>query len=447
MSVSPILKLIAFVLFIPEELSFSLFQFRLTWIRLVLFLFTPVLLVRFSHLLASRKCHLVFSDVLIALTGVWMIVSPAMLFDLGYSLHHSAPIAMEFCGGYFAARTLLSQRGQALSFINLLCHVIAIVALLGILDALTDRPLIHDFLRQLNGLPMLTEGDGVLEHRAGILRAMGPIDHPILYGAVCGIGFLVAIASPIRAKGPTIAACGVGALLSLSSAPIQGAFLGIGLLAYDMVFSRFRGRWRFLIVIGLLGIATLYAFTSSPFASLFGRLNFNPQTYWVRLMQWEMGGAVVRDSPWLGVAFEWPEIVARMPYFVPNPSIDSLWLNLALIYGIPGAVLVALSMVGVTCHPTRGRGVNLTMQESKLATALSIVIFIIILLGFTVDFWEASWILIGLVVGARAHLGDLGLQRSSSSFTKTREVARSRPSLQIKRGRDDNAPEVCSCPR
>ena len=80
-----------------------------------------------------------------------MIVSPAVVVDLGYSLHHSAPYAVEFCGGYLAGRVLLSERGQALSFVNLMCHVIAIVAFVGVLDALAGRPITHDFLRQLTG--------------------------------------------------------------------------------------------------------------------------------------------------------------------------------------------------------------------------------------------------------------------------------------------------------
>ena len=100
-----------------------------------------------------------------------------------------------------------------------------------------------------------------------------------------------------------------------------------------------------------------------------------------------------------------------MPFFVFQ-SIDSLWLYLALVYGIPGAVLVGLSMVGAAFYPASGRGVNLTMEESKLATTLGILIAVVVLLGFTVDFWGTSWMLVGLLVGVRAHLADLGSHRA-----------------------------------
>jgi len=38
---------------------------------------------------------------------------------------------------------------------------------------------------------------------------------------------------------------------------------------------------------------------------------------------------------------------------------------------------------------------------------LGIIIFLIILAGFTVHFWGSTWILIALLVGLRAHLGEL----------------------------------------
>jgi O-antigen ligase len=417
-SFSPALKLIALVIFLPLELSFYIFDFRLTLIRLVLFLLTPILFVQFGQSLASKKHHLLLSDVLILSAGIWMIVSPAVVVDLGYSLHHSAPSAVEFCGSYFATRVLLSRRGQALSFINLMCHVIAIVALLGVLDALTSRPLTHDIVQQLTGFPNVI----VLEHRLGVVRAMGPIDHPILFGIVCAIGLLLAIASPVRAKGLTIVGCGLGVLVSLSSAPIQGAILGLGLLAYDGLLARLRSRWLLLLGVVALGFAASYAFTASPLDFLFGHLLIDSSSYWVRVFQWNTVGIVVLNSPWFGIAFQWPQIVHQLQFFALE-SVDSLWLLLALTYGIPGAVLVGLSMVSATWHPTSGRGVNLTMQESKLATTLGIAIAVVALLGFTVDFWEASWIFIGLLVGIRAHLADLGSQHSSR-LTKADQAAR-----------------------
>ncbi len=433
-SISPALKLIAFAFFLPEELSFYLFEFRLTLIRLVLFLLTPVLLVHFIQLLVSGRRHLVFSDILIVLTGAWMIISPAVVVDLTYSLHHSAPNAVEFCGSYLAGRVLLSERGQALSFVNLLCHVIAIVAFLGVLDILAGRSIIHDFLGPLTGYRHIGEAN-----RLGLFRAMGPLDHPIIFGTVCGFGFLLAVASPIRAKGLTIAASGLGVLSSLSSGPIQGVIFGLGLLAYDRILPRFRGRWLLPIGIGALGIGALYAFGASP-ALVFCHLGLDCASYWIRVLEWNNSLPFVLNSPWVGIAFQWMETAGEAGRGNALGSIDSLWLFLALVYGIPGAVLVALSMVSAACYPASGRGVNLTMAESKIAVTLGVLIAVIVLVGFTVDFWEESWMLIGLLVGVRAHLADLGSQRapSGSVFVRKSADGHHRRPLGGKRAADDN---------
>jgi hypothetical protein len=114
-------------------------------------------------------------------------------------------------------------------------------------------------------------------------------------------------------------------------------------------------------------------------------------------------------------------MVKQMPFFVQT-SIDSLWLYLALVYGIPGAVLVGLSLISATCYATTGRGVNLTADEAKMATTLSVIIIVIALLGFTVDLWESTLILIGLLAGLRAHFADQGLTYSSRP-TKTGQQA------------------------
>ena len=87
-------------------------------------------------------------------------------------------------------------------------------------------------------------------------------------------------------------------------------------------------------------------------------------------------------------------------------------------------------MVGAAYYPASGRGVNLTIEESKLATTLSVLIVLVVLLGFAVDFWEASWMLVGLLVGVRAHLADLACQRSSTvAKTDLGGAARQRSSL------------------
>ena len=415
------LKLIALTMFLPGELSFYILGFRLTLIRLILFVLFPVFLIRFGQSVLAGKRQLLFCDVMVILTTVWMIIAPTIVVDLAYSLNHSAPFAVEFCGSYFAGRILLAKHGQALSFINLLCHVIAIVALLGVPDILTGGPVTHNILQSLTGYDAISEAwrtEGGF--RDGLFRATGPIDHPILFGIVCAVGLLLAVTSPIQAKLFTIGACALGVLSSLSGAPIQAAVLGLGLLTYDRILARLRNRWWLLIGGSAVAIGASYIVSSQPVAFVLTHLLFEADSFWIRLYQWSTIGTIIMTSPWVGIAFRLDEVARTMPFFV-FPSVDSLWLFLGYVYGIPGAILVGLSMIGAIWHPASGRGVNLSVDEFKLAKTLGILIALAALLGLTVDFWEATWMLLALLIGVRAHLADLGLQRPSTLVNVPRQ--------------------------
>jgi hypothetical protein len=148
-------------------------------------------------------------------TGASIVAAATIVADFGSAIHHNAPAAAEYCGGYFSTRVLLSKPGQALKFVGLLCHVIAIVGLFAIPDVLGNGPVIHKMLG--HHYVMATQ------HRWGLARAAGLLDHPILLGIVCAVGLLLATGSAVRAKWPIIAACGLGTFLSLSGGPWQAA--------------------------------------------------------------------------------------------------------------------------------------------------------------------------------------------------------------------------------
>ena len=409
--VSLSLILIALVIFVPEELSFQVFGFRLSWIRFVLFLLTPVLAIRLGQLIATGKSRLLAPDIFVVLTGAWMIGASTAVSGLEDALHHHAAGVAEISGSYLATRVLLSQRGQALSYVNLLCHVIAVVALFSIPDALMGGPVTHDLLGQVFVNP---------ERRWGIVRASGPLEHPILFGMTCTIGFLLAVASQIRAKRLTMAACGVGTFLSLSGAPMQGAVLGLGLFAYNRFFASVRYRWWLLIATAALAYEAAGLFSSQPLAFVLGHFLFDADSFWSRVYQWNTVGPIVLNSPWVGIGVDLREKAAELSVFVTG-SVDSLWLYQALTYGIPASILLGLSMISVIVYPASGSGVNLTREESKLATTLGVVIALIVLLGFTVDLWGSSWMLAGLLMGIRVHLVDLGRTASPETLMMKRQ--------------------------
>jgi hypothetical protein len=188
-------------------------------------------------------------------------------------------------------------------------------------------------------------------------------------------------------------------LLSLSSAPQQCAIMGVGLLVYGRILARERWKWRALEIGASLLAASLFLSTDTPFGHLFDIFTINPETGYYRLYIWKMIGPAILQNPFFSVD---PTTVDY------RGSIDSVWLVLAGTYGLPCSILTGLSMLGACSLPTDPARARLRTEESRLGMALSIVIFMITYMGFTVDLWGITWILVGLLVGVRAHLGELG---------------------------------------
>ena len=297
-----VLTLIAFGLFIPEELSFYLFGLRLTVIRLIFLLLAPVLLVKGVKKFSTGLYRFVPSDLFVIAAGFWLIYGPANIDGLLPALNHAGPTVLEFCLGYFVTRIMFCGSGAALSFANVLCRTIAVVALIGVLDPMTNHRFVHDLAAQLTA-PMHDIASWEDAYRLGLLRATGPVEHPILFGFVCTIGMLIAISIPIRGRLFVSVACGLGTMVALSAAPIQVMTMGLGLLSYDSLLSRNSYRWTILLVAGAVGLFAAFTMNNNPIGFVISNLTFSPQSGYYREWTWAMVEQYVSQSPWFGLGF------------------------------------------------------------------------------------------------------------------------------------------------
>ncbi len=402
------LYLVLVATFLPEALSFYIAGLRLTVIRLIFLAFTPFLAFRLLQQVAAGRYRFVPSDIVVPLTGVWMFLAPAASQDLQAALAHSGPVVLEFCGAYWTMRLLLTRHGEAITATSFLCGVIAVVAVLGILDPLLDQYFVHYWSNTLTGYGKpLPRG---LERRLGLLRGMGPLEHPILFGTACSVGLLLAAFTAVKTRRLKLLICGAGVFFSFSAAPIMGAILGCGLLLYDRVLVGIGCRWRALSSLLGGGAALLFLLHSAPFGFILRHLVlFDQGSGYDRLLQWQVtGGFLLQFSPWFGLGFEPIPDHLRFQMFSMSGSIDALWLNMALYCGIPGSILIGLSVITSMCLSTRSRGVRLQPDEARLGTAISVVLCAMIFVGFTTHFWGIDWVLFALLMGMRAHLSAFG---------------------------------------
>jgi hypothetical protein len=292
------LTLIGLTIFLPEGLSFYVFGLRLTATRLIFILLIPILCIRIGQSSAIGRFKFVSSDILFPISATWMILATSTVAGLSEAISHAGPVALEYLIGYFAVRVLLAERGQAFAFVNLICGAAAVVAIVGLLDPLTNSVFTHNAVDSLTGYQKIHQ----IDYRFGLLRAMGPLEHPILYGLTSSYALLLAISLPIRARKIIIVACSAGLIFSFSSGPTLVGVFGIACLIYDRLLHRFK--WRWVVVIGGLVSILLAVFlaSKSPLNFLIEHLIFDPESGWVRVLEWQTAGAVLSGSPWMGIA-------------------------------------------------------------------------------------------------------------------------------------------------
>lgn len=397
-SLPPSLKLILFSLFLPEATSFFIDGLRLTVTRLLLILLTPMVFSRLYAKCQAGRYRFVWSDVFVPASALWMFLGPAVTYGFLDTVVHSGPVVLEYLIAYLATRVLLTGNRQAEAFASLLCAILIVVALDACLDVVTGRYITRDVVEHLTGYQK-TWYLKPYDIRFGLLRAMGPMEHPILLGFVCSIGLMLAVAIAMPGRWLKIAVCALGVVISLSSAPEQTAAMGLAFLVYSRIFRNLPHKWLILSAGPVVVATVLFIATPTPFGHMFDLLTIEAQTAYYRLYIWNQVGPAILAHPWFTV----PD--AAYDY---HGSVDSVWLVLSLSYGIPCAAFTGLSMIGACSLPTDRPRAFLTEAASRLGTALGIIMFLIIFMGFTVHFWGTTWILIGLLVGLRAHLGELG---------------------------------------
>lgn len=392
------LKLIILSLFLPDQLSIFIAGLRLTEVRLVLLFLTPLVFLHLIKQFQSGRYRFVLSDLFVALTSLWMFVGPAVTDGFVESFVHSGPTVLEFLIAYMSTRLLLSKPNLALAFVNMLCIVLAVVGLTGLLDAATGDFFIRKLIAQF-GIPAHEWIINQDSFRFGLRRAAGPLEHPILFGFVCAIGFLFAISIKVRARKFCIFGCLLGVLLSGSTAPMQVTLMGISLFVYSKLFKSLSSKWILLWAAIAAFCGMIFMSTNTPFGHLIDFFTIDPSTGYYRLYIWRSVGPAILENPYFKV------LAGTYDY---SGSVDSIWLVLSLDYGMVCAILTALSMFGSCSRPTRGYRTNLPEVEKDVARTATIIILLAMFMGITVDLWGSSWVLLGLLVGLRASLGAAG---------------------------------------
>ncbi|MCK1731591.1 O-antigen ligase family protein [Bradyrhizobium sp. 142] len=414
------LKLLLVTIFLPEGLSFFIGDFRLSVARVLIFGASIAAISQLSQRAGKRAVVCVPSDILALAAGAWMMLAATAIDGLT-GLKGSGIEAITFTGAYLTFRYLLGPLDSSVRLARFSCKLMIVVVGIALLDPLNDQLFTYEFTKGITGYVKQGYEDALLQRaetffRDGSVRAMGPLEHSILFGALCvWFGALAFTTFKARAFGCFVAGIAfIGVYYSQAKGPMLGYIIGFGLAIFYAATPRFTARWKLVGLLVTAVLLTVFIFSASPVATLVRLSGVSPESAWARQAIWDTGIPVVLGSPVFGIGlngdWNWQANGALV-----SGSVDAFWLATAMTYGIPGSALILMTIVGSCWLGSIDRSHYLSPEERRLAVALGIVMTVFVFLGFIVHYWGTCWILIAVFAGMRANLAESAILRERAA--------------------------------
>ena len=415
-----LLKILMVAVFLPEGMSFFIGDYRFSPARTMLIIISGVVIARVSRR-STTPSVCVPSDIMALLAGIWMIVAALATGGVSSGFKGGAAQALEFSGGYYAFRYLLGPSDSSVRLVRFFCVLITVVIGVALLDPLTGQLYTYESVKGLTGyLKMAYEEAKASQsetiYRNGLVRAMGSLEHSILFGSVCTwFGALALITFPRRPLGWSVAAIAlIGCWFSQSKGPLLGYIIAIGLAVLYATTRQFPVRWKILAALVAFLLINVFLFSGSPIGTLMKLGGLSPEAAWYRQAIWHAAVPLVWNSPLFGIGltddWDWQSNSALV-----GTSVDTLWLAVAMMFGIPGSLLMLFTMVGAFWLGQVDKSEQLSREEQLLSVALGIIVTVAIFMGFTVHFWGVCWFLLGAFPGMRANLAEAAIVRGRKS--------------------------------
>ena len=390
----PMWLLLTGLLLIPASLNIHLSGdgLKFTPGRAVLaLLLLPSLLMLFR-----RSRHFIASDLFVFLASTWMVGSRLPYDGLN---HSAAAAALELFGGYFAGRAYFYGPRALKDFLRIFKVAIFLVVSIAVLDPLFRQNVVQVAVSIITQTPVPIPN----QERFGIIRAASTIEMAELYGTVCcaaGSIFLF-LESNRSARLFWAGLAFFGCLLSLSSGPILAFAIIIASYMYDLLLRQYSWRWKLVTAALALFLLLLSIVTQRPVSWLLSHLTLDPSTGYFRLYVFDYIAQQINASPLVGYGFG----SVGDDAFLSNVSVDSVWLVTGMRYGIPMVVLLFLAnLTAYASLVTRGRRRIADPFMARAATGFTQVIIVFMLVGITVHFWNATWMLWMVCLGIRGSI-------------------------------------------
>jgi hypothetical protein len=341
--------------------------------------------------------HFIASDLFVFLAATWMV--GCRIPDDGLN-QSAAAAALELFGGYFVGRAYFYGPRALKDFLRIFKVVIFLVITIAALDPLLGQNVVQVAVSIITQTPVPIPN----QERFGIVRAASTIEMAELFGTVCcaaGSIFLF-LESSKSARYFWAGLSFFGCILSLSSGPILAFAIIISSYVYDLLLRQYAWRWKLVNGVLALFLLMIFIVTERPVSWLLSHLTLDPSTGYFRMYVFQYIAQQINQSPLVGYGFG----SVGDDAFLSNVSVDSVWLVTAMRYGIPMAILLFLAnlMAYTSLLMSRARGRSADPFMAKAATGFTQVIMVFMLIGITVHFWNATWMLWAVCLGIRGSI-------------------------------------------
>lgn len=340
-----------------------------------------------------------FADFMIVFYGVWCALALGAVHSVSTAFQSGGIIFVETVGAYLLGRCFVRNADHFKSVVKVLFCAVSVVLPFAVIEVVTNQNVALSFFSSFFPTHVLAYNDP----RWGFRRVQTVFEHPILFGVSCG-AILALVHLVLGDSGSAFRRwirSGVvlsTAFLSLSAGPMTAMAAQIGLLSWNWIFRNVEQRWVIVwsLVAAMYAVVSLASNQSVPEFYL-SHFSFDKGSAYYRILIWHFGSGSAMNHPLFGVGFgRWDR-----PEWMPG-SIDMFWLYSAVLFGLPAGCAMMLAFLS-TVWPI-GLKKGLSSRELRYRTAFLIVMTGYFLVGWTVHFWNATYVLFLFLLGSGSWL-------------------------------------------
>lgn len=310
-----------------------------------LFLMVLILPLAF-RLLAGAYGKLIITDFLFVLHILWGAVAIATN-NPDQLVQQVGSVGVEFLGAYLMGRAYIRTPETFMALSRTLIVLVLCTTPFAIYEALTGQPLIIELIRKLPSITTVTIVS--IDRRMGLERVQSVFAHPIHYGLFCSVVFSLCFVA-LRGTMTTVrrfltsAVIVASGFLALSSGALTAIAFQFGLIIWATLFRSIKARWWILVGLFALGYVSVDLLSNrSPIEVFMSRATFSAHNAYWRAIIFEWGMKSVWAHPLYGIGLnDWVR-----PWYMFSGSMDNFWLVIAVRYGLPGFLFLAVGYLAV----------------------------------------------------------------------------------------------------